>query len=388
MAFCNMLDEGSISKIIENDTSITPRLQILNMRKVINAISGERFRLVLSDGQFYVQGVLDKQLNELVENGKLKKYAIIHLKQFICSNISGKMVCLVKECSTIQQCDQGIGKPNAAPSPNQHQSRVCHIYKYIEPTIHKHKTYEQAIQQKNVQKAQPDFQPVASLNPYQTLWKIRVRCTAKDNIRTYSNQRGDGKFFGVDLLDSDGTEIRALAFNDAADKFFNIFKKNYVYLISDAVVRASRKGYTHIKNDYAITLNEDSQVIPYIDDNNEIETQKYTFVQIEQIQKCEPKSFVDVIGIVIHVSDVQTFMSKSHKQIKKRNLKIADQTAKICVTLWNEDAEHHSQEQLKDSVIALKGSRVSVYGGMFYILSESLHSIGYKIIYFIFCFVL
>ena len=70
-----------------------------------------------------------------------------------------------------------------------------------------------------------NIQPVSSLNPYQNSWKIRVRCTMKDNMRHYANQKGEGKFFAVDLLDRDGTEIRAIAFNDAAEKFLDILRK-------------------------------------------------------------------------------------------------------------------------------------------------------------------
>eukprot|EP00486_Rosalina_sp_Unknown_P008984 CAMPEP_0201592414 /NCGR_PEP_ID=MMETSP0190_2-20130828/190319_1 /ASSEMBLY_ACC=CAM_ASM_000263 /TAXON_ID=37353 /ORGANISM="Rosalina sp." /LENGTH=309 /DNA_ID=CAMNT_0048051181 /DNA_START=706 /DNA_END=1632 /DNA_ORIENTATION=+ len=194
----------------------------------------------------------------------------------------------------------------------------------------------------------------------------------KDNLRHYSNQKGDGKFFGVDLLDREGTEIRAVAFNEAADKFFTIFQKNGVYLISKGQVRLARKGYSHIKNDYSITLNEHSEVIPVNDNNNDIEQQKYRFTPIEQIQQVEPKSFVDVIGVVIDVSDIQPIMSsRTQQQMKKRNLKIADQTAKIDVTLWNKDAEEYSEEQLKDTVIALKGCKVSGFGG------RSLSAAGY-----------
>merc|ERR1719477_370754 len=57
-----------------------------------------------------------------------------------------------------------------------------------------------------------NIQPVSSLNPYQSGWKIKVRCTKKDNMRHYHNQRGEGKLFGMDFLDAEGTEIRAVCF--------------------------------------------------------------------------------------------------------------------------------------------------------------------------------
>merc|ERR1719391_1165487 len=105
-----------------------------------------------------------------------------------------------------------------------------------------------------------NIQPGSSLNPYQSGWKIKVRCTKKDNMRHYHNQKGDGKLFGLDFLDKDGTEIRAVCFNEAADKFYGVFEKDKVYIISRGSVRLARKGFSHITNDYSITLNQDSEV--------------------------------------------------------------------------------------------------------------------------------
>lgn len=75
-------------------------------------------------------------------------------------------------------------------------------------------------------------------------------------MRYYNNKNGNGNFFGVDLLDKDQTEIRAIAFNKDADHFYEIFEKDGVYLISNGQVRLAKKGYSHISNNYAITLNE------------------------------------------------------------------------------------------------------------------------------------
>lgn len=83
-----------------------------------------------------------------------------------------------------------------------------------------------------------------------------MRVTKKDSMRHYHNQKGDGKLFGLDLLDKEGTEIRAVCFNEAADKFYGVFEKDKVYIISRGSVRLARKGFSHITNDYSITLNQ------------------------------------------------------------------------------------------------------------------------------------
>lgn len=65
--------------------------------------------------------------------------------------------------------------------------------------------------------------PIASLTPYQNKWVIKARVTSKTNIRTWSNARGEGKLFSMDLMDESG-EIRATCFNDACDKYYEMIQ--------------------------------------------------------------------------------------------------------------------------------------------------------------------
>lgn len=51
--------------------------------------------------------------------------------------------------------------------------------------------------------------------------------TNKSPIRTWSNSRGEGKLFSVDLVDESG-EIRATAFKDQCDKFYDLIEINKV----------------------------------------------------------------------------------------------------------------------------------------------------------------
>ena len=51
------------------------------------------------------------------------------------------------------------------------------------------------------QLSQATLFPISSLNPYQSKWTIRVRVASKPSIREWSNSRGQGKVFNVDLVD-------------------------------------------------------------------------------------------------------------------------------------------------------------------------------------------
>lgn len=58
-------------------------------------------------------------------------------------------------------------------------------------------------------------------------WTIRARVTNKSAVRSWSNSRGEGKLFSINLADESG-EIRATAFRDAVDKFNNFIELNKV----------------------------------------------------------------------------------------------------------------------------------------------------------------
>lgn len=54
-------------------------------------------------------------------------------------------------------------------------------------------------------------------------WVIKARVTNKSAIRTWSNSRGEGKLFSMDLADESG-EIRATVFRDLVDKYYDMIE--------------------------------------------------------------------------------------------------------------------------------------------------------------------
>ena len=59
-------------------------------------------------------------------------------------------------------------------------------------------------------------------------WTIKARVTNKSQVRSWSNSRGEGKLFSINLADESG-EIRATAFRESVDKFYNFIEVNKVW---------------------------------------------------------------------------------------------------------------------------------------------------------------
>lgn len=61
---------------------------------------------------------------------------------------------------------------------------------------------------------------------------IKARVANKSNIRSWSNSKGEGKLFSMDLVDVSG-EIRATVFRDLVDKYYDVIEVSLVVCLKD-----------------------------------------------------------------------------------------------------------------------------------------------------------
>jgi replication factor A1 len=101
--------------------------------------------------------------------------------------------------------------------------------------------------------------PIVALTPYQNNWRIKARVVQKSDIRSYSNQRGEGRFFSVVLMDDSG-EIKGTAWNAVVDDLYEKLQQDRVYFVSKARVNLAKKKFSTVPNDYELSLDRGTEI--------------------------------------------------------------------------------------------------------------------------------
>nr|XP_033778336.1 replication protein A 70 kDa DNA-binding subunit [Geotrypetes seraphini]XP_033778337.1 replication protein A 70 kDa DNA-binding subunit [Geotrypetes seraphini] len=382
------LSEGAIASMLLGETASKPVLQVINIRSISTGNGPPRYRLLMSDGLNTLSSfMLATQLNSVVEEERLKANCICQLNRSIVNTLKdGRRVIIVMDLEVLKSAEmvggkignpvpfneagQGQQQPPVGPAANPPISRpsqqngpsgAAATTMVRGPS----KVFGKTGGSDNILSTPGGSQcrvvPIASLNPYQSKWTIRARVTNKSQIRNWSNSRGEGKLFSIELVDESG-EIRATGFNEQVDKFFSLIEVNKVYFFSKGALKIANKQYTSVKNDYEMTFTNETSVIP-CEDSADVPTVQFDFVSIGDLVIKDKDTIVDVIGVCKSFEDISKITVKSsNREVSKRNIHLMDMSGKmVTATLWGEEAEKFDGS--RQPVVAIKGARLSDFGG-------------------------
>ncbi|WFD49169.1 Replication factor A protein 1 [Malassezia furfur] len=375
-----MLDASSGTAVAD------PVCQVLSLKKLqtsnASANVSERYRVVLSDGVYYAQAMLATQLKPLVEDHTLDKNMVVRITQYTANTVQNRKILILLNLEVLSPAlDHRIGNPQnieavqaggaqgGAAAPAAAPAKPAAAPAAAAPSVG-----AQALAKANpatgargVAKASSGLPvyPIEALSPYQNKWTIKARVTLKSDIKHWSNARGEGKLFSVNLLDESG-EIRATGFNDAVDRFYPLLQENKVYFISKAKVNIAKKQFSNLPNEYEIALESNSE-IEECTETSDVPEVKYQFVPIDRLSTVEPNQTTDVVAILDSYSDVSEIVSKAtQRPIKKRELTLIDSSGmSVRLTLWGQQAENFERTIAGEEkpVLAFKGVKVSDFGG-------------------------
>lgn len=386
MEYEKMLTKGALKRIMNNEEVKDPVMQVIGVRKITASGANERYRLLISDGcNFNSFAMLATQLNSMVSSGELTEFSILRIKRHIISNLTdrskgSKQVMILIDLVVLVPGDVvglKIGDPksiidNSGQIIENSVSTSVDTAAQSNSLVTSH-TAQASVINNGLQRDIDvnNIHPINSLSPYQNKWTIRARVVYKAPIRTWSNQRGDGKLFSMDLVDESG-EIRATAFNNECDKFFDTIEVNKVYFITRGVIKTANKKFSTLNNDYELTFSGETQVFPCHDfDDLQMPAVKFNFIQLNKVKDVDVDGIVDVIGVCQITGDLVNLVSKTtRKELKKRDVTIVDKSlSSINITLWDTQAEDFDGSL--QPVIAIKGARIREFMG-----SKSLSLLG------------
>uniref|UniRef100_A0A8C8MDR1 Replication protein A subunit n=1 Tax=Oncorhynchus tshawytscha TaxID=74940 RepID=A0A8C8MDR1_ONCTS len=331
-----------------------------NIRKIDGGSGPARFRLMMSDGQHSMSSfMLSTQLNPMAEDNRLAPNCICQLKRSVTNILKdGRRVVVILDMEVVKSADEvagKIGEPQpyvegessahtSAPNPSVHPLQPQNG---IDGSMNKGPSRAFGGKKAMPPSAMPSTPggsskvvPIASLNPYQS--KLWMRSVADCCV----------------LMQG---EIRVTAFTQEVDKFYSIIETGKVFYISKGSLKIANKQYSSLKNDYEMTLNGESTIIP-CEDTQDVPMVQCNFVSIADLQAREKDTILDVIGVCKSVSDVTRLNTKNNREVSKRTLNLMDQSGKLVeVTLWGEEAE--TFDGSGQPILAIKGAKLSDYGG-------------------------
>ncbi|XP_038615102.1 replication protein A 70 kDa DNA-binding subunit [Tachyglossus aculeatus] len=384
------LSEGAIAAIMQQgDSPEKPILQVINIRAISTGNGPNRYRLLMSDGLNTLSSfMLATQLNSLVEEERLSTNCICQINRFIVNSLKeGRKVIILMDLDVLKLAEEvgakignpvpyneGTGQQQTTPAPGptaippaskpQQQNGSSGLGSAGTKSYGPAKSFAKTGSSNLLSTpggSHSKVVPIASLTPYQSKWTICARVTNKSQIRTWSNSRGEGKLFSIELVDESG-EIRATAFNDQADKFFPLIEVNKVYYFSKGSLKIANKQFTAVKNDYEMTFNNETSVVP-CEDAHHLPTVQFDFTGIGDLENKSKDSLVDIIGICKSYEEANKITVKSNnREVSKRNIHLMDMSGKlVTATLWGDDADKFDGS--RQPVMAIKGARVSDFGG-------------------------
>jgi replication factor A1 len=380
-----------------SNPAFQPVFQLISIKAVGNSNGVQRFRAVLSDGTHFVQGMLATQLNHMVESHELQNNAIISVQDFMNNSVQGRNVIILLKITVLSNPGERIGAPGdiekagaapiansgsgngvqAEPMYNRTNAPTSNSYGQTKPDENSNRStpknpYSPATNRTNapiIHRASesPGGTPItliSQLNMYQNRWVVKARVVSKSEIKTWSNARGEGSLFSVELLDSSGSDVKATFFKEAVDKFFNLFQIGKVYRLSGGRIKVANMQYNTCKSQFELNFDQNSE-IRLVDDIGDIKTQSFELVKIADLEQAEVGKNVDVLAVVQDIGDVQSLTSKkTGKELQKCDLTLIDDTGvQVRLTLWGSQAMSAKNDILPKQVVAFKKARVGDFGG-------------------------
>jgi len=415
------LSRGAVKSIYGMNTVSRPVLQVQEVRKLQPSVaqqaqattSGDRYRVVLSDGEHLLHCVLMAQLNSFVLSGDLDKGSIVRLVDYQPNKVQDRVVAIIINLEILERNAPTVGNPKAFdPRASTDTALSSHSFDDDSTeTARKRQAVSAGVEHKpppprvtpgappvsvpppvksaaagpvvrfdqglgsSVETLAPPggYTKISAANPYQNNVIIRGRVVQKGELRTYSNAKGEGKLFSFEIADETGN-MRVTAFREKALEAHQRIELNGIYSIAGASLKPANAQFNHTGHSFEMILDQNS-VITQLPDDNMIQRVSFDFVKIRDLMDLPVGKVVDVIGIALDIGEVGEISSKTTGlPVAKREVKLIDDTGcSVALTIWGERARSLFSNEDDRPVLLVKSAKRGDFNGVSLSTTPSSH---------------
>ena len=348
-----ILQDGAIKKLYETpfDQAFHPLVQVIDLQP----LEGSRYSMTISDGQYSCRCVSSPELSPRIKSGEIKVLSVGNLNKYTKSTLKGSVCIVISEFGMLLTPTEVEGRPREIESGGS--ARMGETMGSV---------MQRDVAPRGV--SRDNYTPIKALSTFNTDWTIKARVTKKGDVKEWNNQRGSGKLFNLNLMDSMGDEISATFFNQGVDKYYPMLIENHVYVFCKGTVKLANRKFCTLQNEYQLSFDKGAEITEVQDDGS-IDNIRFSLVglnQLSDLAKRSGQTMVDICAVVTDIGEVVSFTSKKGEPLRKRVLTLVDDTNhSVEMTLWNDEVDNPALVGAEQPVVLLaKGLKITEYNNL------------------------
>ena len=173
---------------------------------------------------------------------------------------------------------------------------------------------------------------ISTLKSADKNYELKCRCTHKSVLK---NHVGNNAFrFFIDLKDESGS-IRLLGFNKKDDEYYEKFKVNDLYKITNASVKQINSKFNNVGSKYELRFNENTRVLKLNKEQSSIKKVECQFIYIcDLLNKKKNDTLLCIIKKITDLRRVKNPFKNDMSPLKMISL-IDSSNCSINCSLWN-----------------------------------------------------
>ncbi|KAK9274843.1 hypothetical protein L1049_022097 [Liquidambar formosana] len=159
---------------------------------------------------------------------------------------------------------------------------------------------------------------ISQLEQSQNKSIIKVRVLRRRSIVTYATRKGDGENWKIILIDDDGTTIQVVIFNDAVEKFRELFMKDWTYFIENSVVKGVNERFLNVHKEIELSLNNNTNSKFYMKLNRQTGRKFKFIIKLKKIDDFIRAKNSYIVEEIEEIPNEESEGSEDNRESKKQ----------------------------------------------------------------------